>query len=117
MAVRLDDNFFSTSSSASVHLVQALKQQQSDAAARHTIRHFNRYTEGLSEIANLNNPTRDEVLLMWHRETLYKAKDKLLVLYDKANLPFHEYENILMHKLRRAREHGAILERMRYVPK
>jgi hypothetical protein len=112
MTVLVDDNHFSPKSSASKHLAQALREKNNDAVARLTIKHFRKYTEGLSEILKLDNPVRNEVLALWYGHHLEKAK-RLKPTFDKLELPFHDYENLLIYRLRQARSQGALLQRMR----
>jgi hypothetical protein len=113
MVVRLDDNFFSKSSSASRILAQAFKTAQQDGITNRTIEHFNRYTEALAEITKTDMPVREKLFTLWHESELKNARVKLKPLFDKFELPFDEYENILIHRLRLARSHGVVMEKMR----
>jgi hypothetical protein len=113
VTVTLDEHYFSTTSRASRLLVAALKLANNDAAARKTIQHFIKYTDGLTNLAAVDNPTRGEVLALWYNHHFERAQNKLRPMYERLGLPFHEYENLLMHRLRRAREHGELLEKMR----
>lgn len=113
MTVTLDENHFSRTSSASRFLVAALKECGNDAAARKTIQHFEKYVEGLTQLMAVDQPTRGEMLSLWYAYHAERANTKLKPFYEKLGLPYHEYENLLVHRLRRAREHGSLLEKMR----
>lgn len=94
-------------------MATALRQLNNDGIARATIKHFERYLEGLSQIINLDNPTRNEMFLLWHASFAASAQKRLREGYEKYGLPFTDYENLLMFRLREARGHGAIMQRMR----
>jgi hypothetical protein len=111
--VRIDDNHFSPKSSASRLLANALRVTNHDGITRITIKYFERYIMGLSEIIKMDNPTRNEVFIMWHQTCLDAALKKMKPLYDEYGLPFAEYENLLMFRLREARRNGDIMQRMR----
>jgi hypothetical protein len=111
--ITINENFFSTKSSASPRLVAAFKLANSDAAVRLTVKHFNQLSEGLSQIVNLDQPVREEVLLLWQEKFTTKAADRLKPLYEKLGLPYHEYENLMVHKIREARNMGRLMEKMR----
>jgi hypothetical protein len=113
MTVRLDDNHFSPKSSASRVLAQALKRVNNDGVARATTRFFAIYIDGLGEIIKMDNPARDEVFNLWHEFHLNKARQKLMPSFAKFDLPFSEYENLLIFRLRSARTMGTIMQKMR----
>ena len=114
MAVKLDPNHFSSKSSASRLLVEALREQQNDAAARLVTRHFEYYLHGLNEMLKIDdNHVRREALDFWHQRGLDLARQSIEPKYDAWGLPFKEYENILIHRMREARSMGVLMAKMR----
>lgn len=114
MAVTLDPNHFSPRSSASRLLVEALVASQNNAAARMLTRHFEFYLHGLNEMLKIDdNHVRKEALEFWHQRSLDLARQNIEPRFDKWNLPFHEYENILIHRMREARALGDLIAKMR----
>lgn len=114
MAVKLDPNHFSSKSSASRLLVEALREQQNDAATRLVTRHFEYYLHGLNEMLKIDdNHVRSEALDFWHKRSLDLALQNIEPKYKEWGLPFKEYENILIHRMREARTMGDLMAKMR----
>lgn len=114
MVVKLDPNHFSTKSSASRLLVEALREQQNDAAARMVTKHFSYYLHGLNEVLKIDDGSiRNEALEFWHERNLKLALLNIKPRYEEWGLPFHEYENILIHRKREAMSMGDLMAKMR----
>lgn len=114
MVVRIDPNHFSTKSSASRFLVKALVEKQNDAVARRTTRQFDIFLHGMNEMIKIDDPAvRSEALQFWHDRSLAKAKTSLEPVYTRLGLPFHEYQNLLKHRLREAMSMGDLMAKMR----
>ena len=114
MVVKLDPNHFSSKSSASRLLVEALREQQNDAATRLVTRHFEYYLHGLNEMLKIDdNHVRREALEFWHKRGLDLALQNIEPKYKEWGLPFKEYENILIHRMREARAMGGLMAKMR----
>lgn len=114
MAVKLDHNHFSTKSSASRLLVESLREQQNDAATRLVTRHFEYYLHGLNEMLKIDDShVRREALEFWYKRSLDLARQNIEPKYQEWGLPFQEYENILIHRMREARTMGDLMAKMR----
>lgn len=114
MVVKLDLNHFSSKSSASQLLVEALRAQQNDAAARLVTRHFEYYLHGLNEMLKIDdNHVRAEAIEFWHKRSLDLARQSIEPRYKEWGLPFEQYENILIHRMREARAMGPMMAKMR----
>ena len=113
MAVNISDDHFSSVSSASRLLAEALRALGNDSIAGRTTREFARFLEGLEEIIKTNDPVREELLQLWHKRFLDRAERKLRPIFEPHGLPYPEYLNLLIHRIRRAREIATVLEKMR----
>ena len=113
MAVNISDDHFSSVSSASRLLAEALRAVGNDHVAGRTTREFARFLEGLEEIIKTANPVREELLHLWHGRFIDRAESKLKPLFESHELPYAEYLNLLIHRVRRARELGTVMEKMR----
>ncbi len=113
MTVNIADNHFSSRSSASRTLSTALRELNIGSVSRRTTVHFERYLMGLEHLVIVDSPTRDFALRAWHEDCLRRAVERIKPVYEKYGLPFLEYENILMHRLREALLSGRIMQKMR----
>jgi hypothetical protein len=112
MTVKTADDYFSSSSSASAKLATELRTVQNDGIDRSIRRYYRIYIHGLDQICRLD-PPRDDVILLWHKYHLDKAVNGLKPSFERYNLSFQLYENLLIHKMRQAILNGKLLEKMR----
>jgi len=94
-------------------LVEKLNRTDDRLLARDIVVAFNRYFETMGELLKLNNPSRDIMMRMWYEKVNAESKPNFEPRLEAHGIPYSYFHNILTHRLRQQRDHGALLEKFR----
>lgn len=96
-------------------LVDLLNKADDKILAKNVVSAFNKYFETVGELLKLDNPTRDIMLRLWLEDTMVRSQvpNGLKEKFDRNGINFTYFHNILLHRMRQAMDHGALLEKFR----
>ena len=93
-------------------LVEKLNAAGDPVFANAIISRFNKYFETIGELMHLDNPTRDIMLKLWLKE-MERTSEVLRPKFERYDINYSYFHNILMSRMRQGFEHGALLEKFR----
>lgn len=108
--VNLDPDTFGNTPACRI-LVEKLNRANNAALARTVSTQLTNYFIGLREIMKMVNPTRDLCIDLWADRAKRLAEEHMLASFERHGIDLSYVRNIIHHKKRQAKLHGAIIQR------